>query len=258
MVNGYDSTASCGAPGLKSALLMPTDINRDNTATLISWQPQKGRKSEVLMSKTLFKIIGVLLISAGFAANATADVNIGATFSEDGLKEFHLAIGDFYTVPEKEIIIVKEKGIPEDELPVVFYIASRASVSPNVVINLRLKGRSWMDISLHYGLGTEIYYINTKEDIGPPYGKALGHFKRHKRHEWGKIMLTDNEIVALVNLKFISTHYGYSPAKVAGMKAKNESFVKLNQKIKKDKNNKKQKAIAKSVKKVKGKKKGKK
>ena len=210
------------------------------------------------MSRKLFKIIGVFLISAGFAGNATADVNIGATFSEDGLKEFHVAIGDFYMASEKEVIIVKEKGIPEDELPVVFHIASRANVSPNVVINLRLKGQSWMDISLHYRLGPEIYYIDTKEDIGPPYGKALGHFKRHKRHEWGKIKLTDYEIMALVNLKFISAHYGCSPAKVAGMSTKNESFVKLNQKLKKDKANKKEKAVAKSASKEKGKKKGKK
>jgi len=210
------------------------------------------------MSKTLISIMAVILIWSGFTGKADADVNIGATFSDDGLKEFHLALGDFFTIPEKEVIVVKEKGIPEEELPVVFYIASRAVVSPNAVINLRLKGKSWMDISLHYGLGTEIYYIETKEDIGPPYGKALGHFKRHKRNEWGKIKLADNEIVALVNLKFMSTHYGYSPAKVANMKAKNESFVKLNQKIKKDKANKKKRATAKSANKIKGKKKGKK
>jgi hypothetical protein len=210
------------------------------------------------MSKLLTGLMLTLLVFVGMAGISLAEVNIGATFTDDGLKEFHLAIGDFYTVPENEVIVVKKTGIPEDELPVVFYIATRANVAPGVIIDLRLKETSWMDISLHFGLGAGMYYVESKEDIGPPYGKALGHFKNHKRQDWSKIRFTDTEITALVNLKFLSAHYGYSPAKIAEMSAKGESFAKLNQKIKKDKANKKAKAVAKSNDNSKGKKKGKK
>jgi hypothetical protein len=201
-------------------------------------------------------IMLIFLISIGFAGIIFADVNIGATFTNDGLEEFHLAIGEFYTVPQKEVTVVREKGVPEDELPVVFYIAARANVTPQAVISLRLKGISWMDISLHFGLGADIYYVETREDIGPPYGKALGHFKNHQRKEWNQIKFTDSEITALVNLKFLSEHYGYSPAQIGKMSGKDGDFVKVNQKVKKDKADKK--AVAKAGNKSKGKKKGKK
>jgi hypothetical protein len=189
------------------------------------------------------------------AGISSAEVNVGATFTEDGLKEFHLAIGEFYTVPEKEIVVVKKKGVPEDELPVVFYIAARADVTPEAVIALRLKGISWMDISVHFGLGADVYYVETKKDLGPPYGKALGHFKNHKRKEWSQITFTDSEIVSLVNLKFLSEHYGYSPDQIGEMSGKGDNFVNLNQKVKKNKANKK--SVAKSDNNSKGKKKGK-
>jgi len=187
------------------------------------------------MHQILLRLILTSFILSIFAAPAAADVIVGASFDDDGLKEFHLAIGDFYKVPEKQVVVVKKRGIPEDELPVVFYVAARSKLSASAIIDLRLEGKSWLDITLHCGLGPDIYYVEVAEDVGPPYGRALGHFKHNKRNQWHKIALADHEIVALVNLKFISSHYGYSPASVARMSAKNQSFVNLNHKIKKDK-----------------------
>jgi len=168
-----------------------------------------------------------------FGVNANAgNLEIGLKADNDGIKEFYLAIGDYYKSPEKEITVIRSSGIPDDDLPVVFFLARHAGVEPGVIMKLRLGGKTWMDITLHYGLSPEIYYIELRNDPGPPYGKAYGHFKKRPRKEWGAIRFADSDIVNFVNLKFISEHYHYSPDDVIKMRSGGESFVKINGKVK--------------------------
>jgi hypothetical protein len=127
----------------------------------------------------------------------------------------------------------KESKIPDEELPVVFFLAKHAQVSPGVIIKLRLGGMTYMEICLKHGLTAEVFYVPMKRTPGPPYGKAYGHFKKKKKNDWGTIRFTDIEIANFVNLKFISSHYGYSPDEVAKMRANGTSFVTIHGKVKK-------------------------
>jgi hypothetical protein len=166
------------------------------------------------------------------AGPATAAVDIGLSIDEDGIKGFYLAIGEHYTVPQTRIEVVRKQNIPDDELPVVFFLARHADCSPALIVKMRLGGKSWMDIAIHFGLNAELFYVPLKEP-GPPYGKAWGHFKKNKKGKRKAIRLTDTEIVAFVNLKFISQHYGHSPDEVAKMRSNGKSFVKINGEVKK-------------------------
>ena len=38
-----------------------------------------------------------------------AAVNIGVSIGEEGLRGFYLAVGDYFRVPEREVIIVRER-----------------------------------------------------------------------------------------------------------------------------------------------------
>ena len=204
-------------------------------------------------------LISLLMFLGGSIDNVRADVNIGITADESGIKEFYLAIGDHYKAPEKEVVLVRKRGIPDDDLPVVFFLSKRAGVSPGVIIDLHLGGRSWMDITFHYGLTAEIYYVEVKEVKGPPYGKAYGHFKKKPKKGWKTIKLVDADIVNFVNLRFLSEHYGYSPDEIISMRSKGDSFVNINAKVKKAKGDAKAKMKAKTIaKKQKAKAKGKK
>lgn len=176
-----------------------------------------------------------LLLVLSISNPCKADVDIGVSIGDDGIKSFYLAIGNHYNVPEKEIIIVRKKNIPDDELPIVYFLARKAGVSPGVIIKLRLGGKSWWEITVHFGLNAGIYYVPVKSNPGPPYGKAYGHFKNKKKNEWHKIVLTDLEIINFVNLRFISEHYGYSADEVIKMREKGKSFVVINTEVKKNK-----------------------
>lgn len=168
----------------------------------------------------------------GLAPLASAQVSIGASFDQDGLSGFYLAVGEYYRVPERQVIIIREKGASEEELPVVFLLASRARVSPEAVIKLRRSGQTWMEITLHFGLSPEIFYVPLPQTPGPPYGKAYGYYQNQPRSQWKTIRLTDVEIINLVNLKFISEHYGYPPDEVVRMRAAGKKFVDIQREVK--------------------------
>lgn len=176
--------------------------------------------------------------------NAEASVDLGVSIGDNGLRGFYLAIGDYYRVPEREVVVVRDRHIPDEEIPVVFFLAQTAHVSPSAIIDLRLAGRSWPDISLHFGLGPEIFYVPVKETvvIGPPYGKAYGYYKKKPRKAWKSIVLSDTDVVNLVNLKFVSEHYKYPPEKVMKLREGGKNFVAINDEVVKEKKGGKEKA----------------
>jgi hypothetical protein len=67
---------------------------------------------------------------------------------------------------------------------------------------------------------------------GHPYGKALGYYKNRKREEWASLTLTDDEVVGLVNVKFLSAHYGLAPDEVIKLRKEGDGFVKLSAQVK--------------------------
>jgi len=166
---------------------------------------------------------------------AEAGMDLGISIGEEGLRSFSFSVGNYYRVPQREVIIIRERGIPYEEMPVVLFIAGRAHVAPGVIIDLRLRGMSWMDITFHYGLSPGIYYVPLKAAPGPPYGRAYGYYKKWPGKEWKKVRLGDGDVVNLVNLKFVSEHYGYSPEEVIKMRSGGRNFVEINEEIKRGK-----------------------
>lgn len=182
-------------------------------------------KSIILATATLF-------LASGFNT-ARADVSVGATIADGQLQSFHLAVGDFYHVPQSTVQEVRGRNISDEELPVVFFFARKAGVAPEVILKLRLGGKSWMEIGLQYGVTAEAYYVPVSNSPGPPYGKAYGHYKKHKKAQWSKIRLSDDEIVNFVNLKFVSGYYDYSPEEVMKYRGGGKSFMGISAEIEK-------------------------
>lgn len=187
------------------------------------------------MLKAILAVVVCLLALGPVADRSQAEVNLGISIDEDGIKGFYLAIGEHFEIDARRVTSVKKAQIPDEEMPVVFFLAKRCFVSPSIIIRHRRDGLSWMDICLKYDLTAEIFWVDLKQTPGPPYGKAWGHYKKKKKNKWGSIRMTDIEIVNFVNLKFISLHYGYSPDEVAKMRGNGTSFVKINGKVKKAK-----------------------
>jgi hypothetical protein len=168
------------------------------------------------------------LLAAAFlvAASAYAQVSGGITITDEGVKNFYLAIGQAYNVPERDVIVVHERNVPDDEIPVVYFLARRAHVRPETIVEMRLGGRSWMDITTHYHLRPSIFYVPMSGDPGPAYGRAYGYWK-HPRKEWKRMRLEDDDIVKMVNLQFVSNHYHVRAEEVARLRGQQDNFVKV-------------------------------
>lgn len=185
------------------------------------------------------KKIIILLIAAMFlmpAASVSAQsVSTGISISNGELQSFYLAVGDYYRVPESRVAYVKQHyRVHDEELPVVFFLASRAHVDPQVIIDLRYRQRmSWLNITFHYGLTPEIYYVPVQR-VGPPYGNAYGHYKKHGK-DYRKVRLADSDVINLVNLRFMSEYYGVAAEVVMDRRGKGERFVAMNDRYYKEK-----------------------
>ena len=182
---------------------------------------------EVIMKRGVVRFITVLFaftVAAAFAQNVSTVISI----TNGNLSNFYLSIGDYYHVPESRVVYVRDHyRFQDEELPVVFFLASRAQVDPTLIIDLRMRNRmSWLGITFHFGLTPEIYYVPVKR-VGPPYGKAYGHYKRHKNN-YSKVVLADNDVVNLVNLRFMSDYHNVPPEVIMDRRGRGEKFISMN------------------------------
>lgn len=171
-----------------------------------------------------------LALPAGAAGQVSAGVSIGP----GGVESFTVAVGDHYRVAPSVVTGYRDRyRMADDELPVVFFLAARAQVGPQAVIDLRIGHRSWFDIAVHFGLSPDIFFVPVgTEKIGPPYGNAYGYYRNHGRGgDWRGFKPTDREVVDLVNLRFLSEVHHMAPDEIVARRSRGESFVKIHESL---------------------------
>ena len=82
-------------------------------------------------------ILALVLGATLHADRAHAQTAISASVQ---IGDFHVAVANYYRVPEREVIVLRERRIPDDEIPVALFIAQRAVVAPATIVDLRLRG----------------------------------------------------------------------------------------------------------------------
>ncbi|HOL45403.1 MAG TPA: hypothetical protein PK100_02925 [Candidatus Saccharicenans sp.] len=189
----------------------------------------------------LFIIIFFLILElfSGPAPLSAQNVNLGVSFADSRLLGFYFSISKYFNVPSETVIDIRSRyRLADEDLPVVFFIAKQARVEPSLIINLRLKGLSWWDISVQFGLNPEIFFVPvTVVKIGPPYGKAYGYYRHyHGQKKWGEVILSDEDIINLVNLKFIADTQQVEPERIMEMRARGLGFVDIHESIQMQKN----------------------
>lgn len=182
------------------------------------------------------KAAAVFVFLAALAGPAVlaAQVDLGISVADGRLRSFYLAVGDHYRVAPRAVLDLRSRyRLLDEELPVVYFLAGRAHVGPQAVINLRLGKRSWFDIAVHLGLSPEIFFVPVHmERIGPPYGNAYGFYrKRGPAGDWRGMVLADREVVDLVNLRFMSEYHGLAPDEIIVLRGRHRSFIGIHDEI---------------------------
>ena len=125
-------------------------------------------------------------------------------------------------------IYILNSYVTAEELPVVFFIAEAANVDAEEVAKMRSDKNSWMDITTSYELSPKIYYVMMSGKIkNTEFQATFEKYHSVLASQWDKIELNDQDIINLVNLKFIYKQHDYNPFEVMSMRSYGKSYVNI-------------------------------
>ncbi len=79
-------------------------------------------------------------------------------------------LSSYYDIPQKDITLWIDKGLPLQDIAVCINLATKIQINPSTIIELRLKGQNWSQISTKYNL--------TLEDLKEPVNTKKKHDKK--------------------------------------------------------------------------------
>ncbi len=179
----------------------------------------------------ILAVIASFMLMIVFSSCYPSRVSMSYT-AEYGPDSYYYDVCQYYHVPEQEVIILRERRISDEEIPVVFFLAQRANVAPATIIDMRARGTSWMDISMHFGIGPDVYYVPVAEVPGSAYEGVYSYYRARPREEWNTIHLSDEDVVNFVDLRFVSEHHGYDVPEIMKMRSEGKSFMRINEEVK--------------------------
>ena len=126
---------------------------------------------------------------------------------------FLRAAGAYFGAPASEVAVLTRWDLSTDEIPVVLRLASRAGVPPDVVVAQRRRGESWLEIARRYSVHAGDFHVPL--DGSPGFlAAAYQRFGARDASEWRDIVLSDEEVVGLVNVRFLSRSLRVSASSV--------------------------------------------
>jgi hypothetical protein len=155
------------------------------------------------------------LFLAGFvlapAARAGLDIDFGASVRLDDRTDIYLAVSSRYF--DEDEPFVRRQGMRyrnPDDLAVALFIARHSGRSADAVWDLRRKGLDWWEISVRLGIPTDRWFVETRRNPGPPYGKAYGYWKKHRKNPSRTVVLSDDDCRNLVAVRLVHDYFGVS------------------------------------------------
>lgn len=136
------------------------------------------------------------------------------------------SVSEHFRVSLEEVRILGEWRLSPDEIPVVLFVASRAGVSPDAVAILRGDGQSWDMVTRRFGLGPVDFHIPLTEVASQGLlARAYQEFDSRPRSGWDTVRLRDQEIIALVNIHFLSVQMRITPERILEVVERTKTFV---------------------------------
>jgi len=148
-------------------------------------------------------------------AEAGLDIDFGATVTLGDRDNVFFHISGRYFDREPEVVQRWHTRYRNpDDLAVALYISRRSGATLDAIYRLRRDGRSWWEVGLRFGMPVDAWFVEVRRDPGPPYGKAYGHWKKHRHDRKAVVVLGDSDVRNLVAVRMIHEYYGV-PVEVA-------------------------------------------
>ncbi len=145
--------------------------------------------------------------------------------SGDPLGAYYRAVSGYFGVSLDEVVTLSEWRLPPDEIPVVLFIARRASVTPDAVVAYRRRGAAWLEVSRRFGWGAEVFHLQLEPGTeGPLLAAPYRDFRSRPAARWSEVALDDQQVVALVNAKILAEHLGVPPGRILDARTRARDF----------------------------------
>lgn len=147
---------------------------------------------------------------------------------EAARRDYFRAVAGFFSLPASEIGILSDWQISAEEIPVVLFVARRAGISPEALVALRDSGQGWATLAERYRVQASAFHVPVRDDADTgSLESAYRLFRSTPVGEWGTLRLSDDDIVALVNVRVISQSLGLPAERVMAATDQAGSFVDL-------------------------------
>ena len=189
-------TRPASGPGPTTGTLKPSVV-RPTTGTL---KPSVVRPAAVVLAA-----LGLLAAARGPSAAQQGDAR----------DEYLRAAAEHFRFSPREVSVLTRWGLSADEIPVVLFVARQAGVSPDVVVARRRQGGSWMEIATGYAIHAGNFHVPVQGAQGF-LADAYERFDAVDASQWSTVRLSDDEVVGLVNVRFLARHLSISAGRVLG------------------------------------------
>jgi hypothetical protein len=167
---------------------------------------------ETAVSRIHGAMVGVLgLISVAPLSLAAQRGGPGQT----AIDAYHVTVGQAFPVSSDEVGILAEWRVRPDEIVVVLFVAGNAGVSPDAVASLRSSGARWASILRTYSISASALWVPFPEGtmLGP-LEETYRTFSETPRASWASIYLSDEAVIALVNIRILARQVGVTVSSV--------------------------------------------
>jgi hypothetical protein len=126
------------------------------------------------------RMAAALLILAAIPVVATAQARFGfgLEFGTPPAGRYYGPPVEVYGVPAPYVYEMREAGVYDEDMPVIYYIYTHSNYSLRQIYSLRLRGATWDNLS--NWCGVPLYGYRS----GPPYGNAYGHYRQGYQRNW--------------------------------------------------------------------------
>jgi hypothetical protein len=158
-----------------------------------------GSRWEDVVGK-IRRVVGALL---ALVAGGTAAA--GQEAATPAQEAYFGAVAEFFQLPRSEVAILGDWRLGAEEIPVVLFVARRAGVSPEALVALRRSGRGWAELATRYRLDATHFHVPLPDQASAGVLAAVfGRYRALPPARWSEVVLSDDDIVGLVNLRVLA------------------------------------------------------
>ena len=174
-------------------------------------------------------MVGALGLMSAFPFSLAAQRRVP---DQTAIDAYHATVARAFSVSPDEVGILSEWPLDPDEIVVVLFVARNVGVSPDAVASLRSSGLPWANILRTYSVGPGALRISFPTGIGlGPLEETYRTFSETPRNSWASIDLSDETVIALVNIRILARQVGVTVGRALRTWGGEGDFVLVHQRI---------------------------